>query len=87
MSHTDPRRARTPLYRPGEVLQARGGRQLSRDFGDSGGARARPRDFWPIDKVGVLCGTSVCLASLDVKWHEKAVFFGFEWIGAKVQKL
>ena len=67
MSYTDPRRARTPLYRPGDALQAPGGRQPSRDFGDSGGARARSRKFCAIDKVGVLCGTCVCLASLGVK--------------------
>ena len=67
MSHTDPRRVLSPLYRPGEVLQARGGRQSSRDFGHSGGARGRSRKFWPIDKVGVLCGTCVSLASLGLE--------------------
>ena len=41
----------------------------------------------PTGKVCLLCGSSCSLARLDVKWREKAVFFGFESVGQIVQKL
>jgi len=41
----------------------------------------------PTGKVLFLCGSSCSLARLDVKWHEKAVYFGFEGVRVIVQKL